>query len=1016
MDINLNDTMVDDSTLVLDNPSDSASTDTHQATQPVESHASTPDSELTRQFEAAKHFAHHDEEKTRVLSGSDSKADDATRFMSTSAANESDSVVSRTLREERRSVLAMLQSATADPHSAAAAALLNEKYEVVGELGKGGVGQVLKVLDRDLKREVAMKMLLPGSLAGDASQTQDALIRFIEEAQATGQLEHPNIVPVHDLGVDHDGRIYFTLKYVQGVSLKKAMKGRNENARSEDGSGYFRDQFTAMRMIEILVNICQAVAYAHSKGIIHRDLKPDNVMLGKYGEVLVMDWGLAKVVGKKSVTSSEETGTVRVTTSRADDDSLATMEGSIAGTPAYMSPEQASGKISQLDQRTDIYALGAILYEVLAGKPPYSGAGALELVAQVVKDPPPKVTSQKGAYGFTPIPRELAAICEKAMARDPQDRYPTTSALRDDLQAYLENLPVSAAPDTTWQKLGKWIRRNRRQVQSSALSAAVVVLVILGGWFAWRTWTIQSLLTDAGSKLETGRTEYSYSGKSADNAGGDPYASQTSRAEIAQKASIFRGQIEDAQKSLIRALDIAPSHRRTRLLLAESYMDLWRLAILEQNRELAKVARVQVERYSPDPDLFAAELNGFGSVDIAFDAPDAESYLFTFLPLITKSKDGSIVPQRLIPVPYDAKLRVADSKFLASEQQRIHDGKPLPVDRHSIFNLEPTPASKVGSAGKVTLPALPPGSYMLLVKAKDRQDTRIPFFMPRLGKVTQSFSLPVSADAPAGFFYMAGGTVTVGGETAGAPAPHTIDIKPAWIYHDEISMGQYADFLKALVKSGKAGEAKQRLPKDFGKNLATLAPNGQLLPADKSVDAEAFSHSPVRGVSYNDAMAYVAWRSKEDGLPYRLPKDWEWEAACRGTDARKYSWGDTPGKRLAVVTQGYGDTGSSMSWKWEDYKDESPWGIHNLAGGAAEWTLSLYDPKAKPEDPVYGQYAIRGNAWALPPVGLECAFRTSGQPDYFHPTIGFRIALDFPVVRTGTASATGTDLNTGHQH
>ena len=175
-----------------------------------------------------------------------------------------------------------------------------------------------------------------------------------------------------------------------------------------------------------------------------------------------------------------------------------------------------------------------------------------------------------------------------------------------------------------------------------------------------------------------------------------------------------------------------------------------------------------------------------------------------------------------------------------------------------------------------------------------------------------------------------------------------------------------------------------------------------------------FAKSPVRGVSYNDAMAYIAWRSEVDGLPYRLPKDWEWEAACRGADGRTYSWGNQPGKGLAVVTQGYGDTGGSMSWKWEDYKDESPWGIHNLAGGAAEWTMSKYDPKAKPEDPVFGQLAIRGNAWALPPVGLECAFRTSGQPDYFHPTIGFRLALDYPVKRTGPATAGVAAL--GHIH
>jgi formylglycine-generating enzyme required for sulfatase activity len=147
-------------------------------------------------------------------------------------------------------------------------------------------------------------------------------------------------------------------------------------------------------------------------------------------------------------------------------------------------------------------------------------------------------------------------------------------------------------------------------------------------------------------------------------------------------------------------------------------------------------------------------------------------------------------------------------------------------------------------------------------------------------------------------------------------------------------------------------------------------------------------------------MAYIDWRSKKDGVAYRLPTEIEWEGTCRGADGRKYSWGNQPGRGLAVVTQGYGDSGTNISWQWQDYKDESPFGVHNLAGGVAEWTSSLYDEKAKPTDALYGQHAIRGNAWSLPPTGLECAFRTSGQPDYFHPTIGFRLAADWPLKRT----------------
>jgi serine/threonine protein kinase/formylglycine-generating enzyme required for sulfatase activity len=921
-----------------------------------------------------------DEAKTRVFKDA---ADKTLALQQSDQGIGGSSGAKRALTERRRSVVAMIEGNSA----AAAPALAKDKYEVVGKLGQGGVGEVLKVVDRDLKREVAMKMLLPQS----ASQ-EDSLIRFVEEAQATGQLEHPNIVPVHDLGVDGEGRLYFTLKYVQGLSLKKAFQARVEGG--EDG-------YSPLRMIEILISMCQALAYAHSKGIIHRDLKPDNVMLGKYGEVLVMDWGLAKVLGKEKQQGSGAGDSVRVMTSRSGDDSSQTMEGSIAGTPAYMAPEQAEGKISELDQRTDVYALGAILYEVLSGRPPYEGAGALQLVRQVVAGPPPPL--KHGASGFHPIPRELKAICEKAMARRPEERYATASLLRDDLQAYLEHEPVSAAPDSALQSAAKWVRRNRRQVQTSAISVAAAVAIVFGAWFGYREWTIRGLLRDAGERLNTARASFQQLNAAPIVTDADPFAAQTAASAIGERNRVFRAGVNGAVEPLRRVLDIAPDNSRARLLLAEANMELWRRALEEENTELARSHRREVERYAPMPSPFADELNGFGSVKFALDSPDAEAFLFTFEMLRARGKDGNELPARLIPVPYDAVKMEPDHTFLEAERKREEAGAILPSmqQRHTIFNLDASSAARVGK-GHVAIEKLPPGSYMLFVRAPGRIDVRVPFRMARSGKIDRRIELPRTEDAPPFFFYMAGGEVIVGGATAGAPAPRSIQIEPAFIFHDEISMGEYAEFLHALVHAGRNAEAQQRLPKDFGRSLATLNAAGNLVPADGS-DWKPFAKSPVRGVSYSDAMAYVGWRSQRDGLAYRLPKDWEWEAACRGADARTYSWGGQPGKGLAVVTQGYGDMGNKMSWQWENYKDESPWGIHNLAGGAAEWTMSQYDPYAKPQDPVFGQLAIRGNAWALPPVGLECAFRTSGLPDYFHPTIGFRLALDYPVKRTGAA-------------
>ena len=938
--------------------------------------------------DAATRVITNDDDKTRVMSGTEEISGATLTSIGT-------------LAEERRSVVAMFENGGSAP---APAERDGTKYETIGKLGQGGVGEVLKVIDRDLKREVAMKRLLPHS-----AQQEDALIRFIEEAQATGQLEHPNIVPVHDLGVDADGRLYFTLKYVQGQSLKQVLRGRKENSALEDGVTY-RERFSAVRMIEILIAMCQAMAYAHSKGVIHRDLKPDNVMLGKFGEVLVMDWGLAKAIGQIRDKREHATDTVRVKTSRSEDDSSQTIEGSIAGTPAYMAPEQAAGKISELDQRTDVYALGAILYEMLSGEAPYRGGTPLELVKQVVASPPAPV---KGTTpGFTPMPRELKAICEKAMARRPEDRYRTASELRDDLQAYLENETVTAAPDTAVQRAAKWIKRNRRQVKTSVVSAAAVVAVFLGVWYTWKALQIRSLDREAHALLEKGRAEHEQGLAYWVGDDSDVYSGQLKESVFGQVNRDFRATIESAMAPLRQALDLSPNNRYSRLLMAEAKMELWRLAIDENNPELAKIMRADVEQFTPDPALFRDELNGFGSLDITLEPATAEAHLFQYETLHPKDKDGIDLPPRLIPVPYDVKTQTADANFLKSETERDTNGVKLPgmEQRHSIFNLDAPAVASLGR-GSIHVPQLAPGSYLLTLRAPGFAEIRVPFNMPRQGKITRTIALPAADELPPLFFYMAGGDMIVGGTTAGAPSQHVITLGPSLMFHDEITMAEYGAFLRALHQAGRHAEAVQRLPKDFGKTLATLNGAGELVPP-KGSDTALFAQSPVRGVSYNDALAYVAWRSKQDGLPYRLPHDWEWEAGCRGADGRKYSWGDQPGKGLAVVTQGYGDTGAKMSWKWSDYKDESPWGMHNMAGGAAEWTDSMFDPNAQPTDPVYGQRTIRGNAWALPPVGLECAFRTSGQPDYFHPTIGFRLALDYPVKRIGTALVQAV----GHVH
>ncbi|HED66400.1 MAG TPA: hypothetical protein ENJ09_12710, partial [Planctomycetes bacterium] len=312
------------------------------------------------------------------------------------------------------------------------------RYKLLGEVGTGGMGRVLRVWDESLQRELAMKVLFEED-DEDPAERRRRLRRFLGEARVTGQLDHPGIVPVHDLAMDEEGRLYFTMPLVRGKTLAEVFR----LARKE------REGWTLRRAVDLLQRVCMTVAFAHSRGVIHRDLKPDNVMVGPFGEALVMDWGLS-LVGER------------------------TASGRVVGTPAYMAPEQFTDPTSA-SPRSDIYSLGAILYELLVGCVPHErtmeespdASGLAEFLRR-----PPRSIHTLGEEA----PEELAAICSKAMAAKPKDRYASARDLADDITAWLEHRVVKAARTGTWARIRKWRERNRGL--SHALEALVLVALI----------------------------------------------------------------------------------------------------------------------------------------------------------------------------------------------------------------------------------------------------------------------------------------------------------------------------------------------------------------------------------------------------------------------------------------------------------------------------------------------------------------------------------------------------------
>ena len=295
-----------------------------------------------------------------------------------------------------------------------------DRYVDMGVIGTGSFGEVRRVVDKELNRTMAMKILHPRIME------QDSLVaRFVEEAQATAQLQHPGIVPVHELGQLRDGRRYFTMKEVRGLTFKEVLSQHHR------GTG----AWTFRRLISAFHDVCEAVAFAHARGVIHRDLKPSNIMVGDFGEVLVMDWGLAKVIqgatrGDSGATPTGAEDPDAVVTDRSLDRANATLIGTVAGTPVYMPPEQARGQVHRLAPPSDVYSLGAILYAILSGRPPYQGPDAMDIIEQVRAGPPPVLPEGVDA--------ELASICDRAMHRDMDGRYPDAQGMARDVAAWLD--------------------------------------------------------------------------------------------------------------------------------------------------------------------------------------------------------------------------------------------------------------------------------------------------------------------------------------------------------------------------------------------------------------------------------------------------------------------------------------------------------------------------------------------------------------------------------------------------
>ncbi len=340
-----------------------------------------------------------------------------------------------------------------------------KKYKFIKSIGYGGMKTVLEVRDKDTFRDVAMA-IMPDADCRPLSDRR----RFIHEARITAGLEHPNIVPVHDIGIDALDSPYFTMKLLKGETLASIIK-----KLAADDKEYI-ETYDIYSLLRVFMRVCNAIAFAHSKKVIHLDLKPENIQVGDFGEVLVLDWGLAKIIKKgHDQDEPEDEAAEAKEKERSRHSPQLTLDGVTKGTPGFMGPEQAAGRNREKDERTDIYALGAILYTLLTWTSPFSGKDIDKILLDTVNG---NLTPPRERRSKMLIPSALEAVVMKAMEVAPDNRYQSVNEIRADVLAFMGGFATSAEKASVFKKSLLLVKRHR--LASAFLSIILFLLIFLG--------------------------------------------------------------------------------------------------------------------------------------------------------------------------------------------------------------------------------------------------------------------------------------------------------------------------------------------------------------------------------------------------------------------------------------------------------------------------------------------------------------------------------------------------------
>lgn len=934
---------------------------------------------------------------------------DLTREQLESLIEELQAATEATLKLARRAVR------TGDPdlpHEVRIAALDPKNdaggFILIRLLGKGGMGEVYKAWEKKLRRLVAVKFV--------SAATEEDRARFLREARVAAKLEHENIAPVYEVG-STDQRSFIVMKYIEGVTLDRA-------------------QLTLRQKAEALRDAARAIAFAHSRGVIHRDLKPQNIMVESPEKthpssrarpatkrvaseptprIYVMDFGLARQTSVETSLSAS---------------------GVVMGTPSYMPPEQARGRPREIDERSDVYSLGATLYSVLVGAPPFSGDDAMEVLHKVIEEEPvpPRRLHRS-------IPKDLETIALKCLEKDKNRRYASAQELADDLDRWIAGDPILARPPSPVTKIVKKIRKHP---EVSALIALILLgLLSIAGTLLYSRLKlarqVEDLRRQALEHERAGRFDEAI-GRLEQLAAKDP-----DQTWVPSKIEALRAKRAELQ----RELELQLKRARTRALIDAVAGDLKRYeklrASLPELRRTARELGLKIKGPEPpekkrpfwdaekrlrDAEREAAELfkrvaGMLGQAYAVGVGPEREEARAALAELYWKrflEAEQARDPERMmlwagLVIQYDdaqgsyaARLDAPASlaldstpsgaeaylfRYVTGEDRRLI---PTPwslrgevkggTKLESSSDAYPLRVGKGNRLGRTPLPALklPRGSYLLVLRKKGYRDTRYPVLLRRGELHRAKVNLYTEREIGKGFVYVPGGKFLMGGdpEARGAGPWREIEVRDFFIGKFEVSMGEYRAFIEDLAGKKGVEEAKKRVPR-FDRPYWQISSSGKVRYGVPGWTDEF----PVLGISWDDARAYCGWltkKAKEKGDPceYRLPTEAEWEKAARSVDGRYHVWGNAFDWALAK-------TGKARPGRAQPEPrglfptDESPYGVRDMTGGVQEWCLDWYDETANMK-------VLRGGAWSyLTETSFRCASRYGSGRKNAHTLVGLRL-------------------------